>query len=395
MTEGIVSMWLKDDGEHVSRGEEIVDIETDKTTMSFEADESGPLHIVERAGSTVPVGEVIATIGEPPKSTTKRAEKAVHTGESAPPESPESKDPPIVERPSVSPLARKLAKSLGVDISTVVGTGSGGRLLKSDIEAAAAAIQTATDEVPDLDLGASSTGKSAVEHVLQLTQVQKTIAQRMVRTKTSVPEFSATCHVDMDAANSLLEQLRSLSDPDGPQPSMNDLIVKAVALALREHPKANAKYESDTLQFNDHINVGVAVAVDEALFVPVVADADLLGVPQIAASTRALVGRVRGGTITPADLAGGTFTISNLGMFGVTEFTAIINAGQAAILSVGAIRTVPVAKDGRVVVGAQMSLTLTSDHRVLYGSDAARFLQSLRRLLEQPVALISIESSVL
>ncbi|WP_332643536.1 dihydrolipoamide acetyltransferase family protein [Aeromicrobium sp.] len=391
MEEGVIAVWLKEDGDQVARGEEIVEIETDKATMSYEADESGPLHIVEPVGSTVAVGSIIATIGDPP-ATTREPQIAKHSdGDQVDIESSEVPPTANVSRPSVSPLARKLAKSLGVDIATVEGTGSGGRVLKSDIEAAAKAVTEVGPVQEEPSAAPSSISpytRSGVGGLVALSQVQKTIAQRMVATKSSVPEFSVTCDIEMDSALSLQAQLRSLAELSGRAPSINDMIVKAVGLALRHHPKANSRFVDDAVELAAQINVGIAVATEDGLFVPVVENADALTTSQIAMRTKELVARVRDGSITPADMSGGTFTVSNLGVFGVSDFTAIINAGQAAILSVGAIRTVPVAKDGILAIGSQMRLTLTCDHRILYGADAARLLKTIAGFLELPVSLV-------
>lgn len=322
-----------------------------------------------------------------PEVGTRRAGQRMKADPALAPKSPGG----AAERPSISPLARKLAKSLNVDISTIVGTGAGGRVLKSDIEAAASDQMGSTPAESVASQSSGSQRPSEGGRVVELSKVQKIIAQRMVQTKASVPEFSVSCDVSMDAALSLLVELRSLSEASAHTPSVNDIVVKAVGLALREHPGVNARFLDDTVEIAPQVNVGIAVAIDGALFVPVVMDADQLTLSQVAGRTKELVARVRDGAIMPTELSDGTFTISNLGMYGVTDFTAIINGGQAAILSVGAIRTLPVVRDGSIRVGSQLRLTLTCDHRILYGSDAAQFLQSVSSFLEAPESLIAAD----
>ncbi|HMJ02366.1 MAG TPA: 2-oxo acid dehydrogenase subunit E2, partial [Conexibacter sp.] len=230
------------------------------------------------------------------------------------------------------------------------------------------------------------TGKGEATTV-ELSRTQQTIARRMAEAKATVPDFHVTTEVDMAAAVALREQLKALASEERPAPSYNDLVVKAAALALRELPRANGAYKDGKFELYERVNVGVAVAAPDALIVPTVFDADQKSLGEIAAEARALAARVRSGDITPPELSGGTFTVSNLGMFGVTEFTAIVNGGQAGILAVGALRDTPVVVDGVVVPGKRMNLTLVSDHRILYGADAAQLLARIRALLESPLGL--------
>jgi pyruvate dehydrogenase E2 component (dihydrolipoamide acetyltransferase) len=223
--------------------------------------------------------------------------------------------------------------------------------------------------------------------VVELTRTQQTIARRMAETKATVPDFIVTTEADMAQAVAMRDQLKAIATEDQPAPSYNDMVVKACAMALREFPRVNGSYKDGAWELYSRANVGVAVAAPESLVVPTVFDADRKSLGEIGRETRALAQRVRAGQITPPELSGGTFTVSNLGMFGVTEFTAIVNAGQAAILSVGALRDEPVVRNGNVVPGKRMALTLACDHRILYGADAAEFLARVRALLESPLAL--------
>jgi pyruvate dehydrogenase E2 component (dihydrolipoamide acetyltransferase) len=257
-------------------------------------------------------------------------------------------------RVKASPVARRLARERGVDLAVVAGTGPGGRIVKA---------------------------------VVELSRTQQTIARRMAEAKATVPDFQVSTEVDMAAAVAVREQLKALATQDRPVSSYNDLVVKATALALRELPRANGAYKDGRFELYERVNVGVAVAAPDALLVPTIFDADQKSLGEIAAETRALAARVRSGAITPPELSGGTFTVSNLGMFGVTEFTAIVSAGQAGILAVGALRDVPVVVDGTVMPGKRVTLTLVSDHRILYGADAAQVLARIRARLEAPLGL--------
>lgn len=429
MEEGTILKWLKASGDEVTRGEEIVEIETDKANMTYEADASGVLQIVAEEGSTLPIGEPIATIGGAAETASPAPSAAPSSAGSDAPESaapaeaaaPSPSQPAVGEpsaspettgdngRVKASPVARRLAKETGVDIAALTGSGPGGRIVKADVEAAKAsggasvaapaataaapapasapAIPAAPAAVPGpVVSGEAGSGKGEATAV-ELTKIQQTIARRMAETKATVPEFTLTTEVDMAAAVELRAQLKAVAAEGEAAPSFNDMVVKAAALALREFPRANGSYKDGRFELYGRVNVGVAVAAQDALVVPTVFDADRKSIGEIGREARALAARVRAGQITPPELSGGTFTVSNLGMYGVTEFTAIINAGQAAILSVGALRDVPVVKDGAVVPGKRMQITLACDHRILYGADAAQFLARIRALLEAPLAL--------
>jgi pyruvate dehydrogenase E2 component (dihydrolipoamide acetyltransferase) len=418
MEEGTILKWLVEPGAIVTRGQEIVEIETDKATMTYEADSDGPLSIVAAEGDTLAVGAIIATIGEgsggpaaPADGSPEQASGPAPERSVEPPASPagavaaepagavavaEPAAPPASEprptnghRPKASPLARRLARERGVDLAALTGTGPGGRIVRADVDAAATAPATATAATPAPAAAPSEgeSGKGAVT-VESLTRLQQVIARRMAESRATVPEFTLTTEVDMEAAVALRAQIKDAGLEGATVPSYNDFVVKACALALREHPRANGAYKDGAFELYSRVNVGIAVAAQDALVVPTVFDADKRTVGDIAAQTRLLAERVRSGEVTPPELSGGTFTVSNLGMFGVTEFTAVINVPQAAILAVGAMTPRPVVRDGEVVVRNVMAITLSCDHRILYGADAAQFLARIRALLESPLALL-------
>jgi pyruvate dehydrogenase E2 component (dihydrolipoamide acetyltransferase) len=405
MEEGTILRWLVEDGATVARGDEIVEIETDKANMTYEADAAGTLSIVASEGDTLPIGELIARLGDgsspspsPPSEPPAAAEE---------PPSPEPAAAPSPSMPAVgersespaastdngrikaSPVARRIARERGVDLAGVRGTGPGGRIVKTDVEAAPAgggAPARRSGTPGPVTSGERGSGKGEVT-TQELSRTQQTIARRMAEAKATVPDFHVSTEVDMAAAVAVREQLKTLASEGHPAPSFNDLVVKAAALALCEFPRANGAYKDGGFELYERVNVGVAVAAENALVVPTIFDADQKSLGEIAVEARALAARVRDGSITPPELSGGTFTVSNLGMFGVTEFTAIVNGGQAGILAVGALREEPVVLDGAIVPGKRMTLTLVSDHRILYGADAARVLGRIRALLESPLAL--------
>jgi len=418
MEEGTIIKWLKGDGDEVSRGEALVEIETDKANMTYEADADGMLEIVAQEGDTLAIGETIARLGgesaqdggggggsEASPPPTPEAPAAPEAPASAAPEAPAPAAPeaPAAAPPSreptegngrikASPVARRMARELDLDLAQLEGSGPGGRIVKADVEArahdgdqsATAAAPASTPSAGAPAAAAPGKGEVATE---ELSRTQALIARRMAEAKATVPEFTLTADVDMEQAAALREQLKAVA-ADGPVPSFNDMIVKACARALREHPRANGAYRDGHFELYGRVNVGVAVAGQDALVVPTVFDADRRSLAEIARETRALAERVRDRSITPPELSGGTFTVSNLGMFGITDFTAVINPPQAAILAVGAIRETPVVREGEIVPGRRMCVTLACDHRILYGADAAQFLGHIRELLERPLALL-------
>jgi pyruvate dehydrogenase E2 component (dihydrolipoamide acetyltransferase) len=356
MEQGTVVRWLKADGARVELGEELVEIETDKATMPYEAESAGILRRLAEEGETVdlgaPLAELLPTNGD--------------------------------GRVSASPVARRLASRAGVDLSTLTGSGPRGRVVKRDVEAAATAI---APEPPAPTPEPVTPAVKGVVEVDELTRVQQTVARRMSESRATVPDFAIDMHVDADALVALRAQLkRELSDVA--PPSYNDFVIKAAARALALHPRVNGAYKDGAIERYARINVGVAVAGEDALAVPVVDDADVKSVGAIAAETRRLAERARTGALTPPELAGGTFTVSNLGMFGVARFEAVVNPPQAAILAVGALEQRPVVRNGELRAGHVLTLTLCSDHRILYGADAAAFLADIRAGLEQPLRLL-------
>jgi pyruvate dehydrogenase E2 component (dihydrolipoamide acetyltransferase) len=416
MEEGTILRWLKSSGEEVSRGEEIVEIETDKATMTYEADFDGVLAVVASEGSTLPIGAVIATIGDgaapAPAANGSAAvpttEAAVEAGEEAPildPAPVAAAAAPVADevshvatngvgdRVKASPIARRIAREQDIDLDKLIGTGPAGRIVKADVLSAAGArpdTQPAPAAAPSSPPPAPSpvpvSNKGEVTEQ-ELTRTQQVVARRMAESRATVPSFEVSTDVDMEGCRALRAQLKDAAAEGQPVPSFNDMVVKACALALREHPRANGSYKDGKFELHARVNVGVAVAGDDALIVPTVFDADTKSLGEIARTTRELAGRVREGAIRPPELAGGTFTVSNLGMYGVTHFTAVVNPPQAAILAVGAITERAVVRDGQVVPRHVMTITLACDHRILYGADAAQFLARVRELLEQPLSL--------
>lgn len=379
METGTVLKWLKVDGDLVVSGEDLVEIETDKATLTHTAEADGVLTIIVREGETVAVGAPIARIGEP------------HAAGATPP--PPLSSPAAVVAPAartglrVSPLARRAALVHGVVLEQVSGTGPRGRITRNDVLAAAGiATQPAAPVIVSQAPAPVAPTTNDSGTLQPLSRLQQVVARRMSEANASIPDFQVQTEVDMGRAVALRGQLKTHAE-DGAPPSLNDLIVKAAALALRDHPLANGSYKDGGFELHEQVNVGVAVAADGALVVPTVLDADRKSLGQIARDTRRLAERVRAGTVTPAELSGGTFTVSNLGMFGMTAITPVVNAPQAAILGVGAIRDVLRRVDGEIVDAALLTLTLSCDHRILYGADAARFLARIRELLETPIRL--------
>jgi pyruvate dehydrogenase E2 component (dihydrolipoamide acetyltransferase) len=352
MEEGTILKWLKGDGEEVARGDQLVEIETDKATVTYEADTSGTLRITAPQGETLPVGAPIAQIGEGAEPPAPQQVPAAAVGAPGPPAAP-------------------------APTEQVASEGNGGRIATAEVPAAPAPPSTATE---------TGTAKGDVT-VQELTRTQAVIARRMAESKATVPEFTLTAEVDMEAAVALRAKLKAAAGAEGAAPSYNDMVVKACAIALRDHPRANSAYKDGRFELYSRVNVGVAVAARDSLVVPTVFDADRKSLGEIAHETRMLAERVRAGAVTPPELSGGTFTVSNLGMFGIQSFTAVINPAQAAILAVGEITPRPVVRDGEIVPRHTMSVALACDHRILYGAGAAEFLGRIRRLLEQPVTL--------
>jgi pyruvate dehydrogenase E2 component (dihydrolipoyllysine-residue acetyltransferase) len=362
VADAVILRWLKAPGDGFRRGEALMEVETDKATVVYEAERDGTLEaILVQAGETAAVGQPIASLAE--------------DGAAAP---AAANAPAAVEaRPNATPVARRTAVELGVSLHEVAGTGPGGRITREDIRRAAPA-SPAPAVVPAQD------GRGDVD-VVELTPTQATIARRMAQSAAEIPSFTVSADADV---TELVALRRGAREESAQAPSLNDFVVKAAAAALREQPRFNASYVDGRVECYSRINVGVAVAVDDALLVPVVTDADRRTLAEIAAETRRLADAARNRSLRPDELHGGTFTVSNLGMFGVRSFTAIVDPPQAAILAVGSVRRVP-AEDGRggIVFRDVMTLTASCDHRVVYGADGARFLSRLCELLARPLVL--------
>jgi pyruvate dehydrogenase E2 component (dihydrolipoamide acetyltransferase) len=363
MEEGTIVRWLRNAGDPVAAGDALVEIETDKATMEYEAEAGGTLQILAAEGATVALGEPIARLlsdGAEPSAAPASA--------------------PRPQRILATPVARRMAAELGVDLDGVTPTGRRGQIMKADVEAVAGAERNGHGATPRPDPEPAHGEREA------LTRTQRTIARRMAESRAVVPDIELAVDVDMGACLALRAQL---SEHHSPAPSLNDLVIKACALALREHPRVNGSYADEAFLLHQPVNVGFAVAAPDSLLVPVVTDADRRPVTEIAAVTRELAAKARNGRVTPAELSGATFTVSNLGMFGVDRFTAIINTPQAAILAVGAATERAVVRDGAVTAAMIMTATLAADHRILYGADAARFLTDVRDRLQAPIGLLA------
>ena len=419
MERGTIIRWLVDEGQTVAEGDELVEIETDKAAVAHVAPADGVLHIVAAEGTVCEVGTTIAQLsgaqlsaagGTPPgpvsanggpaaaaDHTTTTGTDALVAAEAVVQQAAHATATVATgDAPPSTPLARRAAAVHGIDLTSVTGTGPRGRITQGDVFRAAgvealrptpvtAAAPTTT---PPRPVAAVTTDSSKGEvQVLPLTSVQRVIATRMAEANTVVPAFQLHLDVVMDEVLAVREQCRDL--PGGrPVPSLNDFIIRAAALALRDHPLANGSYADDGFRLHDRVNVGFAVAAEGTLLVPTIFDADRKSVGAIAADARELAGRARNGSLSPAELSGGTFTVSNLGMFGMTAITPVINVPQAAILGVGAARPQLVRVDGDIVDRTVVTLTLNCDHRILYGADAARFLADVGRLLESPLSLL-------
>lgn len=408
MREGKLGEWVKKEGEPVGQGETIALIETDKASVEVPAFRSGVLHkILVPAGDSVPIGVPIAVIGEAGeqidlaalgvaraevKAEVKAEVREEAGGKAAPVARAEGA---AVEggRLTASPVAARMASELGIDLRKVTGSGPAGRIIKRDIEAYLAAQERVAPSAAPAPAVTPPMAIPSYEptpegyRVVPLTGMRQTIARRMVESKTTAPHFYVTVDVDMAAAMALRSQLNALL-PESDKISVNDFIVKAAALALKQFPNINASFAGDEIRVHEQVNIGIAVAREAGLVVTVVRDCDKKPLAQIAVEARELVGRAREGRMKPDDMVGGTFTISNLGMFDVENFIAIIGPGQAAILAVSTVRQTPVVKDGQLAIGTRMKATISADHRVTDGAEAAKFMQAFKAALEQPLRLM-------
>jgi pyruvate dehydrogenase E2 component (dihydrolipoyllysine-residue acetyltransferase) len=389
MADAVIIRWLKSPGETFERGEGLIEVETDKATVIYEAEWEGTLDaILVPEGATVAVGETIATLANgdgavsgaehrvprPEPGAAKTTQPTPAPARVAP-----AGDGSPADRPFATPVARRRAVELGVSLHGLTGTGPGGRITVEDVDRAAAAEAGSAPAQPQ-----AVSGKGEVR-LLDLTPTQSTIARRMVESATTIPVFTVSADIDV---SQIVDTRREARDRDEDAPSLNDFVVRAVGLTLREFPRFNASFVDGRVECYSRVNVGIAVATEDALLVPVVRDADRKSPAEIAAETRRLADAARRRALAPDDFHDGTFTVSNLGMFGVGSFTAIIDPPQVAILAVGSARRAPVVEEAdSVVFGDLMTVTLSCDHRVVYGADGARFLSRLRELLERPLGL--------
>ena len=406
MTEGVVAAWTKNVGDAVKSGEVLAEIETDKATMEFESFYDGVLlHIGVETGKAAPVNSVLAIIGEAGEDISSLLATAGAPASSAPAPAPTATPAPVAaseptpnptpvaapvaapialannsDRVFASPLAKKMATERGIDIHTVGGTGENGRIVKRDVDHYVP--YTPAANAPAYTAAPAGTVSFTDEPV---SQMRKTIARRLAESKFTAPHFYLTLDIDMDAAIATRKGLNSL---EGVKVSYNDMVIKAVAMALRKHPAVNSAWMGDFIRRNEHVNIGVAVAVEDGLLVPVVRFADGKGLTQISAEVREYAQKAKDKKLQPSDWEGNTFTISNLGMFGIESFTAIVNPPDACILAIGGIKEVPVVKNGQVVPGNVMKVTLSCDHRAVDGASGAAFLQTFKTYMEQPAAML-------
>jgi pyruvate dehydrogenase E2 component (dihydrolipoamide acetyltransferase) len=424
MEEGTIASWLKKPGEQVNRGEVIAQIETDKATMDLTAFEAGTLQeILAPEGATVAIGQPVARIGSgngsakasapadtlAPAKTPAPAETAAPPAETPAPDKapaaaetpapPKAPAPKPTEAPSAdneaptpndgktraSPMARHIAAEHGLALADIPGSGPQGRVIRSDVEAA---LKSATPDSPQSSVLSPQSSTGEEDERVTLSQMRRTIARRMAESTRTIPHFFLTTTVDASELVKLRKQILDQTADAGMKISFNDMIVKAAALALRKVPEVNVSFAEDSLIRHKHAHIGIAVATERGLIVPVVRDADQKSLGQISRETRDLAERANAGKLQPADYTGATFTISNLGMFGVEQFNAVINPPEAAILAVGAITREPAEHDGEIVLRERLKLTLSVDHRALDGAIGARYLQALKQLLEKPMLLL-------
>lgn len=439
MQEGTITRWLKKPGDEVKKGDIIAEVETDKANMEVEAYDAGVLEqILVNEGEAAPIGQPIALIGSGAGTQTgeqKQAAPVVAKGTAqegqaeAAPVSPSSVQPassaasagaqgqqahqqPVRQQPTrngvaasaegtrikVSPLARRIAEEHGIDLQQIQGTGPGGRIVRDDLEDFLEQQRAATPAPAATQAAPAQPAPAAVQQAAQplpedvevvaLSSMQKTIARRLTESKQTVPHFYVSNEIDMTEALALRQTLNANAGEDGVKVSVNDLVVKACALALEKFPQVNSSYKDGQFLQHKRINIGIAVDIPNGLVVPVIHDANIKGVRTIAREARALIQKAQGGKLTTADLTGGTFSISNLGMMDVTEFVAIINPPESAILAVASARKMFVPIDGQPAIRDIMPLTISADHRVFYGAMAARFLQEVKHLLQNPYSLL-------
>ena len=403
MTEGVVSQWLKKVGDKISEGDILAEIETDKATMEFESFNEGTLlYIGLNDGEGAPVDSLLAIIGDEGEDIDSIIKNfkisAPSTNSSSEKEEPKTtvaepakKTTEVIETPQTavttnsgriiaSPLAKKIANEKSINLATVTGTGENGRIVKADVENYTPSTVSTTISAPTINLGEESFEET------NNSQMRKTIARRLAESKFTAPHYYLMIEIDMDNAITSRKAINELPDT---KVSFNDMVVKASAMALKKHPKVNSQWFDDRTRINHHVNIGVAVAVEDGLVVPVIPFTDQKSMTQIGAQVKDMAVRAKSKKLTPAEMDGSTFTVSNLGMFGISEFTSIINQPNSAILSVGAIIQKPVVKNGEIVVGNTMKVTLACDHRTVDGATGSAFLQTFKQFVENPVTMLA------
>ncbi len=410
MEEGVIASWNVEEGDKVEAGDIIAEVETDKATMEVEAfDEGTVLKILVDAGDAVPLGGLMAVLGEKGEDISDILEGAGSSGSDSDSGKAEAKDSSSEEKeesstsggsatltsprsdsgdssPSsddgrikASPLARKMAEDKGIELSRIDGSGPNGRIIKADIE------NYKESDQPAAAVASTQGFESLESKEVKVSQMRKTIARRLSESKFTNPHFYETIDIDMKAA---IAARKSMNEANDVKISFNDIVVKACSIALTRHQAVNSSWHGDVIKEHGDVHVAVAVAIDEGLMTPVIRHSDKKGLLQISSETRELAGLARDRKLQPEQMEGSTFTISNLGMFGIEEFTAIINPPNACILAVGAIRDVPVVENGEVVPGKRMKVTLSSDHRIVDGAKAAEFLNTVKNLLENPLSML-------
>ena len=417
MEEGVIASWLKKVGDQVKSGDILAEVETDKATMELESYDDGTLlHIGVKDGDSVPVDGVIAVIGdknedvkkildeleknkteENPISEVKENETSVDNDETPEVEEKESDDKLetneisvdeiIIENKSrikASPLAKKLAQEKGVNLSNVSGSGEGGRIIKKDIESFSG-VQDTDPKSNQKEIALPKIHSNESYDEIPVSQMRKTISKRLAESKFTAPHFYLTMEINMD---NCIEGRKKINETSEIKISFNDIILKACAVALRKHPMVNSSFLTDKIRINHHVHIGVAVAVDEGLLVPVIRFADNKSLSHISAEVKSLATKAKTKQLQPSEWEGNTFTISNLGMFGIEEFTAIINPNDSCILAIGGIKNTPIIKNGEIVPGNIMKVTLSCDHRIVDGALGAAFLQTLKELVEDPIKIL-------
>jgi pyruvate dehydrogenase E2 component (dihydrolipoamide acetyltransferase) len=381
MEEGVISSWLKKVGDQVKSGDILAEVETDKATMELESYDDGILlHIGIKSGESVPVNDVIAIIGEKGENI-KEILKEEETKEEETIKIPKIDDISKDKRLKASPLAKKIAEEKGINLTNIKGSGDGGRIIKKDIEENTEIISSQNSANIILP---KTIGEESFDEV-PISQMRKTISKKLSESKFSSPHFYITMEINMD---NCIDGRRKINETSEIKISFNDIIIKATAAALRKHPMINSSYLEDKIRTNHHIHIGVAIAVKDGLLVPIIKFADNKSLSHISLEVKDLANRAKNKNLQPSDWEGNTFTISNLGMFGIDEFTAIINPNDSCILAVGGIKNRPIIKNGEIMPGNLMKVTLSCDHRIVDGAMGSAFLQTLKELIEDPIKIL-------